>query len=88
MRGLGCGPAEENKIYKPIYINTLKNALWCYISPLREVAISQLIAMKYGTLIELTYVINFIKFGVDRSQGWSLVSSQILGFFLYSRSRA
>jgi len=26
--------------------------------------------MKFGTLIELTYVINVAKFGVDRSQGW------------------
>jgi len=33
-----------------------------------------------GILTELTYVINFAKFGVDRSQGWGLVSSQILGF--------
>jgi len=36
--------------------------------------------MKFGTLIELTYVINFAKFGVDGSQGYGLVSRQILGF--------
>jgi len=41
-------------------------------------AVSQLIAMKLGTPIELTYVINFAKFGVDWSQGWGLVSSHIL----------
>jgi len=29
--------------------------------------VSQLIAMKFGTLIELTYIINFAKFGVDWS---------------------
>jgi len=49
---------------------------------IRGGAVSQLIAMKFGTLIELTYVINFITFGVDWSQGWGLVSSQILGFCL------
>jgi len=38
---------------------------------------------EFGTLIELAYVINFAKFGVDRSQGWGLVSSQIIGFCLY-----
>jgi len=42
--------------------------------------------MKFGTLIELTYVISLAKFGVDRSQGFGLVSSQILRFCLYSRS--
>jgi len=36
--------------------------------------------MKFGTLIEVTYEINLAKFGVDRSQGWGLMSSQILGF--------
>jgi len=50
-------------------------------------AVSQRIGMKCGTLIELTYVINFTKFGVDRSEGWGLVSSQILGFCLYWRRR-
>jgi len=47
----------------------------------------ELIAMKCGTLIELTYVINFAMFGVYRSQRWGVVSSQILGFCLYLRSR-
>jgi len=50
-------------------------------------AVSQLIALKFSTLIELAYVINFAKFGVDWSQGWGLVSSQILGFCLHLRSR-
>jgi len=45
--------------------------------------VSQLIGMKYGTLIEFTYVTKLAKFGVDRSQGWGLVSSQMLGFCLY-----
>jgi len=30
--------------------------------------VSQLIAMQFGKLIELIYVINFAMFGVDRSQ--------------------
>jgi len=30
--------------------------------------------------IEIIYVINLTKFGVDQSQGWGLVSSQILWF--------
>jgi len=46
-------------------------------------AVSLLIAMKYGTLIELTYVINYVKFGSDHSQAWC----QILGVCLYLRSR-
>jgi len=33
-------------------------------------AVSQLIGIKFGPLIELTYVINFAKFGVDWLQGW------------------
>jgi len=42
-------------------------------------AVSQLIAVQFGTRLELTYVINnFAKFGVDRSRGWGLMSSQIL----------
>jgi len=40
-------------------------------------------AMKFGALIELIYVINVCNFGVDRSQGWSLVSSQILRVCYY-----
>jgi len=31
--------------------------------------VSQLISIKFDVLIELIYVINFAKFGVDRSQG-------------------
>jgi len=90
MRGSGCGPAEEKKytyicIYICIYIT--KNAHWCYISPVRGCAVSQLIVVKFGTLIELIYVIDFAKFGADRSQGWGQVSSQIFWFCLYSRSR-
>jgi len=50
-------------------------------------AVSQLIAMAFGTLIELTYVINFAKFGGDRSLGFGLVSSQILRYCLNLRSR-
>jgi len=69
-----------------LYIYT-KSAHWCYISSLRGGTVSQLIGMKFGTLIELTYLINFAKWGVERSQGWGLVSSQILGFCLYWRSR-
>jgi len=46
-------------------------------------AVSQLIGIKFGKIIELTYVINFAKLGVNRSQGWGLVSSQILGFCHY-----
>jgi len=70
--------------------NSLRNEaydLQCYIPPVRGGAVSQLIGRKFGTLIELTYAINFAKFGVHRSQGSGLVSSQILGFCLYSRSR-
>jgi len=52
-------------IYIHIYIYA-KNAHWCYISPVRGSVVSQLIAKEFGTLIELTYVINFAKFGVDR----------------------
>jgi len=37
---------------------------------------------------DLNFVINFAKFGVDRSQDLGRVSSQILGFCLYLRSRA
>jgi len=37
--------------------------------------------------LELTYVINLAKFGVHRSQIWDLLSSQILVFCLYLRSR-
>jgi len=37
---------------------------------------------KFGTLT-LTYVLNFAKFGVDWSQSWGLVSSQISGFYHY-----
>jgi len=59
-------------IYKPIQIYN-KNEHWCYISPVRGGAVSQLIALKFGTLIELSYVITFAKFGVDWSQGWCLV---------------
>jgi len=88
MRGLGCGAAEEKNIktYKPIYTYT-KNAHWCYISPVHGGAVCQRIRMKFGTLIELTHVINFVKFGVDRSQGWGLVSRQILGFCFHWRRR-
>jgi len=39
------------------------------ILPVRRGAVSQLIAMKFGTFIELMYVINFVKVGVDRLQG-------------------
>jgi len=50
-------------------------------------AVSQLSAMKFVTLIEFIYVIQLVKFGVDWSQGWGLVSSQILGFYFYSINR-
>jgi len=53
-----------------------------YILPVRGGAVSRLIAMKFGTLIELTYIINFAKFGVDRLEGWGLVSRQTLGVCL------
>jgi len=43
--------------------------------------------MKYGKLKDLSHVINFVKFGNDRSQDWGLMSSPILGFRLYMRSR-
>jgi hypothetical protein len=46
-----------------------------------------LLSRHCGNPVDLTYVINYAKFGVDRSQGWSLVSSQILGFYLYWKSR-
>jgi len=68
---------DPRKKKKNINIQTYtytKNAHWCYISPARGVAISQLIAMKFGTRVELTYVINFAEFGVDQSQGWGLMS--------------
>jgi len=68
---------RSRHLYKPIYIYT-KNAQLCYISLMRGGAVSQLIGIIFGTLMELTYVINFAKFGVDQSQGWGLVSSQIL----------
>jgi len=58
-----------------------------FTSTVRGGAVSQLIAMKFGTLTELTYIINFAKFGVDWSQGWGLVNSQILVFNLYWRGR-
>jgi len=54
-------PAEGVSIFFP-------HAHRCYISSVRGGAVSQLIAMKFGTLVELTYVINFANFGVDRSQ--------------------
>jgi len=66
-------------IYKPIYTYT-KNRHWCNISPVRGGAISRLIAMKFGTLIELIYLINFAEFDVDRSQGWSGEQSNIRAF--------
>jgi len=59
----------------------------CCIPPVRGGPVSQLLEMKFGTLIEITYVIYFAKFDVDRSLGWGLGSSQILGFCLYWRSR-
>jgi len=44
------------------------------------------IAMKYVTVIDLSYVINIAKFGVDRLQGWGLMASiQILEFWLHMR---
>jgi len=90
MRGSGCGAAEEKQIYKPIYIYKLIHTLKMHISVIFHQnvggAVSQLIGMKFGTIIELTYVINVAKFGVDWSQGWGLVSSQILRFCLYWRS--
>jgi len=63
-----------------------KIAHWCYISP--RCAFSQHIAMQYGTLIKLMYIINMANFGCDRSQGWGLMSSQILGFCIFPRSTA
>jgi len=54
----------------------------CYISPAHGRTVAQLIAVKFGKLIELTSVIKFAKFGVDWSHGWGLVSSQILGLCL------
>jgi len=50
-------------------------------------AISQLIVLKIGTLVKLTYVINVAKFSVYRSHGWGMVNSEILRVFLYLRSR-
>jgi len=68
-----------------MYIFT-KNTHCFYISPLRGTVISQLIVMKFGTAIDLSYVINYAKFSVDWSLEWGLVSNQILGFFwLYLR---
>jgi len=71
MRGSDCSANSTTYIglYKPIYTRYTKNAHWCYISPVRGGAVSQLIAMKFDILRELTYVINFTKFGVDRSVG-------------------
>ena len=78
-------------IHTSTHIHTLytytKNAHWCYISLPRGGAIAEPIAMKFSTLIDLAYVINLVKFGYDPLQGWGLARSQILGFFLYLRSR-
>jgi len=50
-------------IYIYIYIHTSKNAHMCYISPLRRSVISQLIVLKFSTLLDLTYVISSAMFG-------------------------
>jgi len=59
----------NNKKYIYIYILYIptKNAHLCYVSPLRGNVISQPIAIKFDTLLDLICVINFAKFGVDRS---------------------
>jgi len=63
-----CG----RKLYINLYIHTLK--IRKYVGGV----VSQLIAMKFGTLIELTCAIKFAKFSVDRSQGWVLVAFSLL----------
>jgi len=40
-------------------------------------------AIQTGKIIALSYVINYVKFGDDRSQDWGLVSSKILCFCHY-----
>jgi len=46
-------------------------------SKLRGSAISQPIAMKFVTHIDLTYVFNVILFFVDWSQDWGLMQSYV-----------
>jgi len=66
------------------YINTsTKTALWYYILLLR--AWSIITAMTFDTIIDLSYVINFATFGVDRSRDCGLVRSEQLEFCLYLR---
>jgi len=78
---------QQRNVYLYSIVFCLKTNKRIHISPVRGGAVSQLIAMKFGTLIELTYVIKFAKFCFDRPQGWGLVSTQILGFCFYLRSR-
>ena len=61
-----------------------ENAQWCYISPPRWGTNSQPIAMNFGTLIHLVYLINLVKFGIDRLQGrvWCAFKSQRFTFTL------
>ena len=67
---------------KNTYIST-----YTYTNDAAWGAISQPIMLELGTLIDIVYVINFVKFNFDRSQGWSLVSSLILGVCLHLKSR-
>ena len=71
--------------YIHTYIHKLKMHIG-YVSPTRGGGISEAIAKKFGILTDLGYVINFVKFGYDGFQGWSLVGSQILWFCLHLRS--
>lgn len=76
--GLGCGLTEESKnTYIHRYIDTY--TFRRYISPPRGGAIFEPIDLKFCRDVNPMGVINFAKFGIDRTYGFGVVRGQSLG---------
>ena len=75
--------------YINIYIDTYtKNAHFRYMSPPRGGATSHPIRTKFGRFVELDYVVNPAKFGIDRLKRFRRARVQITVFSIYRASRS